>query len=308
MVQQLSGASGGLSAAVRLPMHIFNTDGSVWPGQDAGFLGRNADPWLVRCQPASPQYAIPEFTLPVEVSANRLDGRHSLLQDLNRRLDLLERSGVVEHYDQLTQRAFGMLNSSPSRQAFDLAAEPDATRDRYGRTQFGQSTLLARRLVEAGVRLVQVNWFRGPEEPSDAPCWDSHVNEPERLKTVLVPPTDQAFSALLEDLSQRGLLDETLVVCMAEFGRSPKMNARAGRDHWGSVFSIAMAGGGVRGGVAYGASDRLGGEPKDGLALPEDISATIFHCLGYQPETTLQDIQGRTLSISQGQVLHPILG
>jgi hypothetical protein len=307
LVPHVAAPRGDLPAAVRLPMHIFNTDGSVWPGQDAGFLGRTADPWLIRCEPASPSYAIPEFTLPVELTAGRLESRTSLLSQLNRKLDLVERSGAVEYYDGLTQKAFGLLSSSASRRAFDLAAESADLRERYGHTQFGQSTLLARRLVEAGVRLVQVNWFRGPDEPSDAPCWDSHVNEPQRLKTVLMPPMDQAFSALLEDLSQRGLLEETLVVCMAEFGRTPKMNGRAGRDHWGPVFSIAMAGGGVRGGVVYGASDRLGAEPAEGLVRPEDVTATILHSLGYAPETTIEDPQGRTLSVSQGRVIDAIL-
>jgi arylsulfatase A-like enzyme len=174
-------------------------------------------------------------------------------------------------------------------------------------TQFGQCTLLARRLIEAGVRIVQVNWFRGPEEPDDAPCWDSHVGESARLRNVLVPPMDQAFSALLEDLSRTGMLDETLVVCMAEFGRTPRFNAKAGRDHWGPVFSIAMAGGGVRGGIVWGASDALGAEPKQGIVRPEDLTATILHCLGLNPETVLPDPQGRTFPLSTGAVLRPIL-
>jgi hypothetical protein len=307
IVRQSSPRQGALPAAVRLPMHIFNTDGSVWPGQDSGFLGRAADPWLLKCEPASPDYRIPEFTLPVEMSAGRLANRRSLLDTLNAQLDLTERSGVVEDYHRLTRQAFGLLSSGPSRAAFDLAAESEGVRDRYGRSQFGQSTLLARRLIEAGVRLVQVNWFRGPEEPSDAPCWDSHAKESERLKTVLMPPMDQAFSALLEDLTQRGMLDETLVVCMAEFGRTPKFNGRAGRDHWGPVFSIAMAGGGIRGGTVHGASDHLGAEPRDGMVRPEDISATIFHCLGLRADATMQDIEGRTLNITHGRVIEPIL-
>src|SRR5207248_3544125 len=149
----------------------------------------------------------------------------------------------------------------PSRQAFQLDREPDALRDRYGRSQFGQSVLLSRRLVEAGVSLVQVNWYRGPDEPPDAPCWDSHAREAQRLKTVLAPPADQAMAALVEDLSQRGLLDETLVVCMAEFGRTPKFNPAGGRDHWGHVYSVALAGGGIKGGIVHGASDAIGAYP-----------------------------------------------
>ncbi len=191
--------------------------------------------------------------------------------------------------------------------AFDLEREPPAVRDRYGRHQFGQSCLLARRLVEAGVGLVQVNWFRAPEEPSDAPCWDSHVREGQRLRTALCPPMDQAFSGLLEDLQQRGLLGETLVVCMAEFGRSPRINGAAGRDHWGSVFSTVLAGGGVRGGQVHGASDRQGGQPRDGKVEPQDLTATILHCLGYAAETEIHDSQGRPLPVSRGRVLREIL-
>ncbi len=133
------------------------------------------------------------------------------------------------------------------------------------------------------MRLVQVNWYRGPEEPSANPCWDSHTDETNRLKDVLVPPMDRAYSALLEDLSRRGLLDETLVVCMAEFGRSPRLQPGGGRGHWGSVFSVALAGGGVRGGQVYGASDAVGGHPREGMVRPEDLTATIFHCLGVAP-------------------------
>ena len=307
VVNRLSPRRGELPGAVRLPCHIFNTDGSVWPGQDAGFLGRNVDPWLFRCTPASPEFKIPEFDLPVDVTVERLDLRHSLLRDLNERFARVERAGVLDHYDGLTQRAYSLLASPQSRTAFDLSREADELRDRYSRTQFGQSVLLARRLVEAGVRLVQVNWYRGPEEPSDAPCWDSHTQETKRLKTVLVPPTDAAFATLLDDLSQRGLFDETLVVCLAEFGRTPRFNSRGGRDHWGHVFSVALAGGGIRGGMVYGASDRLGAQPKDGLVRPEDITATIFHCLGISSETEIRDAQGRPLVISRGQVLHQLL-
>ncbi|MFO0818592.1 MAG: DUF1501 domain-containing protein [Pirellulales bacterium] len=307
VAQRLLPSRGQLPAAIRLPKQIFNTDGSIWPGQDAGFLGRNADPWLFRCEPASANYHIPEFQLPVDVPANRLEQRHSLLRLYNQQLDQTQRSGALEAYDHQTQRAFQLLSSAKSRSAFNLEDEPAEIRDRYGRTQFGQSTLLARRLVEAGVRLVQVNWFRGPEEPSDAPCWDSHARESDRLKNVLAPPLDNAFSALVEDLTRRGLLDETLVVCLTEFGRTPRFNGRAGRDHWGPVFSVALAGGGVRGGLVLGASDRVGGQPRDGLVRPEDITATILHCLGFQPGTSLLDAQGRTLPITRGNVIEPIL-
>lgn len=307
VVNRLQRKSGELPAAVRLPKHIFNTDGSVWPGQTAGFLGSSAEPWYFRCEPASADYRIQEFSLPVDVSTDRLGSRHSLLREFNQQLDAAERSGLIRNYDSLTQRAFNLLSSAQSRSAFDLELESRETRDRYGRTQFGQSCLLARRLVEAGVRLVQVNWFRGSDEPKDSPCWDSHSKETDRLKKVLVPPKDQGMSALIADLAQRGLLDETLVVCLGEFGRTPKFNGRAGRDHWGPVFSIAMAGGGIRGGMVYGASDRQGAYPKDGLVRPEDLAATIYHCLGYSPETEFHDAQGRPIAITRGDVIRPVL-
>ncbi len=307
VVSALAPSRSELPSAVRLPSHIFNTDGSVWPGQDAGFLGRKAEPWLFRCTPASPDFKIPEFSLPMDVAVDRLALRHSLLGRLNQQFAHLERTGVLDHYDSQTQRAYNLLASPQARAAFDLPRESNEVRDRYSHTQFGQSVLLARRLIEAGVRLVQVNWYRGADEPSDAPCWDSHTNETKRLKQVLIPPLDAAFSALLDDLSQRGLLDETLVVCLAEFGRTPKFNNRAGRDHWGHVFSITLAGGGVRGGIVHGASDRLGAHAKDGLVRPEDITATIFHCLGLTADTEIKDAQGRSLVISQGQVLRQIL-
>jgi hypothetical protein len=306
LVQRVRGVPGALPAAVRLPQHIFNTDGSVWPGQDAGFLGRSADPWLLRCQPASPAYRIPEFSLSADVPLARLEDRHTLLGRIDRQFAAAQRGGALPNYDRQAQQAFDLLRSERSRRAFDLGREPEPLRERYGRSQFGQSVLLARRLVEAGVSLVQVNWYRGPDEPSDNPCWDSHTNEAARLKTVLVPPTDQAFSALLEDLAQRGLLDETLVVCLAEFGRTPRFNGRAGRDHWGSVFSVALAGGGVRGGQVHGASDRIGAHPADGRVQPQDLTATILHCLGYAPDTEIHDALGRPLPLSRGQVIRQV--
>jgi uncharacterized protein (DUF1501 family) len=157
------------------------------------------------------------------------------------------------------------------------------------------------------VRLVQVNWYRGLDEPPANPCWDSHVKESARLKEVLVPPTDRAYSALIEDLHRRGSLDETLVVCMAEFGRTPRLDGNGGRGHWGSVFSVTMAGGGVRGGQVFGSSDRIGAYPAEGRVSPEDLSATIFHCLGYRAQTEYRDPLGRPHPISRGEVLHAIL-
>lgn len=303
VVRRLRGDSGGLPGAVRLPMHIFNTDNSVWPGQDAGFLGRASDPWLFRCDPGNPKFQIPEFTLATDVNLIRLDDRRELLRNFDRAL-----AGPSESprgkYDRTANQAFDLLGSAKARAAFDLGREAPTTRDRYGRSHFGQSCLLARRLVEAGVSLVHVNWYRGPEEPSDAPCWDSHANEGQRLKTVLAPTLDRGYAALIEDLGERGLLDETLVVCMAEFGRTPKLNGRAGRDHWGHVFSVALAGGGVRGGQVHGSSDKQGGYPKEGKVTPQDFGATVLHALGIPPHTEYVDPLGRPLVASRGE---PIL-
>jgi len=307
VVRCLRGDRNGLPAAMTLPNHIFNTDGSVWPGQDAGFLGRRYDPWLFTCNPAAPRFRIPEFSLPGDVPPLRLTGRQSLLGQINRHLDGIERSGALAQFDRQNQQAFELLRSSRSRRAFDLEREPATVRERYGRSPFGQSCLLARRLIQAGVPLVQVNWYRGPDEPADNPCWDSHTGEAKRLKTVLLPPFDQGYSALLEDLDQRGMLQETLVVCMAEFGRSPKINGAAGRDHWGLVYPAVLAGGGIRGGQVHGSSDKVAGQPKDGLVLPEDLTATIFHCLGYGPDTHIHDSLGRPLPISRGQVIRAIV-
>lgn len=303
LVQRVRGHRGAIPAAMRLPHRIFNTDGSVWPGQDAGFLGMTADPWLLNCVPGAAM-RVADFTLSAELPSGRLDDRRRLLDAVNHQLDADHR---LERFDRQTQQAFDMLRSARAGHAFDLGREPAALRERYGRSPFGQSVLLSRRLMEAGVSLIQVNWYRGPDEPSDNPCWDSHANEPERLRNVLVPPMDQAFAALLDDLEQRGLLDDTLVVCMGEFGRTPRFNGRRGRDHWGPVFSVALAGAGIRGGAVHGASDRIGAYPRDGRVRPEDLTATIFHCLGHAPDTEIHDAVNRPIPISRGQIVRQIL-
>jgi len=307
LVQRMLEPRGRLPSSVRLPNQIFNTDGSVWPGQDGGMLGRSCDPWLFKCKPSSPDYHISEFQLPESMSLDRLASRRELMRTLDQGWSHLRGEGKLNSFTSQQGRAHELLSSSVSRGVFDLELESPETRARYSETPFGQSCLLARRLVEEGVRLVQVNWYRGPEEPFDAPCWDSHVKEADRLKNVLMPPTDMGISALLDDLADRGLLDETLVVCMSEFGRSPRINGNAGRDHWGSVFSVALAGGGVRGGVVHGASDEIGAFPKQGVVKPEDLTATIFHGLGYSPETEFHDTVGRPYVISTGRPIEQIL-
>jgi Protein of unknown function (DUF1501) len=308
VVKHLRQQPAGLPAAVTLPEHIWNTGMIPWPGQNAGFLGRRADPWLLLCDPSQPNYRVPELGLASDVPPLRFQGRQSLLDQVNRHLDAVDRSGAVARYDVQAQQAFGLLSSPRARRAFDLTQEPPAVRDRYGMHRFGQSVLLARRLVEAGVALVQVNWTREAGGSDSNPVWDTHQKNSERLKTALMPPMDLAYSALLEDLADRGLLDTTLVVWMGEFGRTPKINPAGGRDHWGHVFSVALAGGGVRGGQFLGASDRIGAFPKDGRVEPQDLTATIFHCLGHAPETEMHDTLNRPVPISRGEVIRQVFG
>jgi hypothetical protein len=303
IVNRLRPARGGLPATVVLPEHIWNTGMISWPGQDAGFLGRTADPWLIHCDPSRTGFQIPGLSLPAEVPGPRLDGRLSLLEQVNHRLDVMDRSDSITRFDARSQQAFDLLRAGQARRAFDLEREPPGLRDRYGRNRWGQSVLLARRLVEAGVSLVQVNWTRMPGDSDDSPAWDTHNRNALRLKNNLMPPMDLAYSALLEDLHTRGLLDQTLVVWMGEFGRSPKINRGGGRDHWGRVFSVALAGGGVRGGQVLGSSDPTGGLPRDGRVLPQDLTATVFHCLGYSPDTEMHDTLGRPVPISRGEVI-----
>lgn len=294
----------GLPSAVILPEQIVNNPNLPWPGQNAGFLGRTADPWLLTCDPAAPSFQVPALSLPPELPALRFDDRRSLLEEVNRHLDGLERSNAVVRYDHQSRQAFDLLRSTAVRRAFDLQAEPGAVRDRYGRHKFGQSVLLARRLVEAGVTLVQVNWPRVPgDSNSSNPVWDTHAQNSQRLRTALMPPMDAAYSALLDDLAQRGMLEETLVVWMGEFGRTPRINGGGGRDHWGHVFSVALAGGGVRGGQVLGASDSIGAYPRDGRVQPQDLMATILHCLGVAPDAEIHDALGRPMVASRGDVI-----
>lgn len=307
LLARVSPPRPGMPAAITLPHRIFNTDGSVWPGQDAGYAGRTFDPWLLNAKQTPEGYRVQEIALPADLDADRIGRRRDLLGRLQGGLDALEHDRVAGLLDDRQRQAFDLLGSSRARRAFHLEEEPEAVRERYGATPFGRGVLLSRRLVEAGVRLVQVNWYRGADEPPANPCWDSHEKEAARLKDVLVPPTDRALSALIEDLESRGLLEETLVVCMAEFGRSPRIDPNGGRNHWGSVFSIAMAGGGIRGGQVFGASDKIGAYPREGKVRPEDIQATIFHCLGLSPETEYLDPLGRPHPISRGEVIHALL-
>ncbi|MFO0968767.1 MAG: DUF1501 domain-containing protein [Gemmataceae bacterium] len=307
LVNRLKSRPGGMPASVVLPEHIWNDGNIPWPGQDAGFLGRAADPWLVHCDPSAPNFQLPATALPPEMTPLRFDERRSLLAQVNGHLDGLDRSAAVTAYDERVQQALDMMRSGAVRRAFDLEREPAALRDRYGRSRYAQSVLLARRLIEAGISLVQINWTRmGPNLPNQG-GWDTHEKNAESLRGHLMPLMDRVCSALIEDLEARGLLDETLVVWGGEFGRTPRHNGNGGRDHWGSVFSMALAGGGVRGGVVHGASDRLGAYPRDGMVTPQDLSATIFHLLGVAPGTEVHDTLGRPIAVTRGTVIEPIV-
>ncbi|HMF12697.1 MAG TPA: DUF1501 domain-containing protein, partial [Gemmataceae bacterium] len=307
IVQKLRGNRGPLPASITVPEHIWNTGRIDWPGQNAGRIGRKHDPWLLTCDPNAPDFSIPGVSLSAELPALRLDNRLSLLTQVNRHLDAVDRSGVFARHSAQSQQAFDLLRTSEARRAFDLDREPASVRERYGRCRFGQSVLLARRLVEAGATLVQVNWTRDSRDSDEAPMWDTHQKNTHLLKTSLMPRYDPAHSALIEDLASRGLLESTLVACIAEFGRTPKINPAGGRDHWGHVYSISLAGGGIRGGVVHGASDRIGGHPKDGKVQPQDLTATLFHCLGHHPDTEIRDAEGRPIPISRGEVIRQIL-
>jgi hypothetical protein len=288
-----------LPAAVTLPEQSANDGNLLWPGQDAGFLGRSADPWLLACEPEKGRFDVPGLTLPADVSEPRFDSRRQLLGGIDRLPASADERGIGA-------KAFELIASQQARKAFDLDSENVRTRDRYGRSRFGQSCLLARRLVESGVPLIRVNWTRVPNAPNNG-HWDTHSKNTEGVR-ALMPVLDTAYTALLEDLSDRGMLDDTLVVWCAEFGRTPKLNGAGGRDHWGPVFSVALAGGGVKGGAVYGASDKLAAYPKDGRVTPQDLHATIYHCLGIPRDTEIRDAQGRPLPICRGEPVKAILG
>ena len=313
----LAGAVGALRAAERspldaviLPEPIFNNPAIPWPGQNGGFMGAAWHPHILRCDPSQERIEIEGLTAAAGVTELRLDDRHALLGQVDRMLHRGLRSPAIAEMNRFQQEAFDLLHAGATREALEIEREPAASRDRYGRGKFGQSVLLGRRLIEAGVRLVQVNW---PREPGDTaagnPLWDTHQDNAGRLKNVLCPQFDTAYSALLDDLEARGLLDETLVVVMGEFGRTPTINSAGGRDHWGSVFSVALAGAGVPGGGVIGASDARGGMPADRPVRPPDLAATIFQLLGISPDHEFRDPFDRPLQVvSGGQALREIVG
>jgi hypothetical protein len=289
---------------------VMRLNDNVQPaGQTGGFLGRHWDPERFICDPSDTEFAIEGLQPPGDLPALRLHGRVSLLDQVQRHFDEIERGAAAGHYDKIQQDALGLLTSGKAREAFDIGREPAALRERYGRHKWGQCVLLARRLIEAGVRLVHVNW---PREPGDTavsnPLWDTHAQNADRLQDALCPQFDVGFTALIDDLGERGLLDETLVVAVGEFGRTPKINAMGGRDHWGHVFSTALAGAGIRGGQVFGSSDKTGALPASHRVEPTDFAATLFHLLGIDPHAMFADRTGRPQPVNKGEPLFALLG
>jgi len=292
-----------------LPEPIIANPGVKVSGQSAGFLGRRWDPQNFTCDPHKETFVVKEFELPGDLPPLRLSSRTSLLSQFDGYFQRNERTSQVSEYDRLKQEALGILTTGKAREAFAIQEETSKIRERYGNGKWGQSVLLARRLIEAGVRFVHVNWPREPGDlTSSFPTWDTHAQNDRRVKDVLCPQFDMGFSALIEDLEERGLLDETLVVAAGEFGRTPKFNPQGGRDHWGPVFSIALAGAGISGGQVYGASDAKGAYPHDGRVLPQELAATIFHLLGIGHNATMLDRSNRPIHICNGQPIYPLLG
>jgi hypothetical protein len=281
-------------------------DGSVTPGQRASFLGKEHDPFYIGENPASPNFRLPELSLPARL-ANRLDDRRKLLDVIDRQGQMLEWSALAQGIDQFYERAVRMLLSPTVKQAFDLSRESAAVRDAYGRNAYGQSCLLARRLVEAGVRFVTV-YFSRSIGGAGSEGWDTHQNNFEDLKNRLLPITDRTVPTLIEDLEARGLLKETLVLWMGEFGRAPKIGDRdgKGRAHWPGCYSVVMAGGGLRGGTIFGSSDRIGAYPGSEPTRPDDIAATMYEALGIDPHAEVHDTLNRPLAISTGSPIYSL--
>jgi hypothetical protein len=306
----------GTTPFVSFPWNI-STSTNVVPGQNGGFLGQSFDPWRVEPAAATlaskPTFDVPLANLPDGVDPRRLQARRQLLDSL-----ALSRAGApLGEMATVYERAFDLLLSPKFLDAFRVERESDAMRERYGQNVFGQSLLLARRLVESGVRTTVVYWpdrsepeafnNNGVVDKVAVAAWDTHGhhvgNTPNfpRLKDHNLPPLDQGLTAFLADLGERGLLDETLVAVTGEFGRSPKINGDAGRDHYGNVFSALLAGGGIRGGQTYGTSDKIGAFPADRPVTAGDFAATLYHALGVRPETEIRDRFDRPLRVADGE-------
>jgi hypothetical protein len=311
---------GTMPASVTVPKPIGH-DGVVYAGTYAGFLGAQHDP--LEMQSPGEVNVRPPHSLDLldGINSTRLQARHGLLKLMEDHDRLMQSgrgpTGASKGLEQFREQAFRMLMAPEARGAFDVKQEPDTVRDRYGRNEYGESFLLSRRLIAAGVRLVTVVWSYICPDGNVANVWDNHggtgslggITGYAMLKEkYCLPPLDQAYSALLEDLAQRGMLDETLVVMLGEFGRTPKINNAQGRDHWGPCQSIVLAGGGIRGGQVYGASDAQAAYPKNNPVSPEDAIAMIYHAMGISPESLIHDSLGRPHRISEGRPILELFG
>jgi len=290
----LRGRKSDLPAHVILPEPMGSTGGNMPHGQDAGVLGKSHDPFALMADPSKPNFQVPDMLPPKEIGEARLERRRRLRKVVDETLQNFESSDSAQLLDSNFEAAFRLMTSTQAREAFDLSKEPTTIRERYGMTRFGQSCLLARRLIESGVRFVTVNTFL---TVFDEITWDIHGSKPftsiEGMRDIVAPMYDQAFSALLEDLTQRGMLDKTLVCNLQEFGRTPRVNPAGGRDHWPQCWTSHFAGGGVKGGRVVGRSDSIGGVPAERPTEPAEVVATIYHSLGLNLETKLPGPQGR---------------
>lgn len=300
---------GTVPAFVMVP-DVLIENAHLTPGQFAGWLGSRYEAFRLQGDPSLPGFEVPALSRPAEVSGERMTGRRELLERLGSRRADLAGTTAGRELDAFHDRAFDLLTSTRAQAAFDINAEPPRTRDRYGRDKFGQSVLLARRAVEAGVRFVNVHW---PNVGGGA-NWDTHRNGFNRLKNDLLPLADRAIAALLGDLDDRGLLQQTIVLVLTEFGRAPQIGKTfqnsggpGGRDHWSNCFSIVMAGGGFPGGVVYGSSDAKGAYPADKPLTPADLTATVYKAFGIDPNTTLHDSEGRTHRLCDGKPIAELL-
>jgi hypothetical protein len=298
VLSKLKGPKGDVPPHVLMPHPIGNTGGNMPHGQTAGYLGKTYDPFVLNTDPSAPDFKVPDMLPPDYIAAARVDRRRSWRKVIDQSVLYFESNPDARLMDATFSQAYTLMSSAKAREAFELGQEPDTMRDRYGRNRFGQGCLLARRLIERGVRFVTINMF---ETVFNEITWDIHGSAPfspiSAYRDLLGPMFDSAYSSLLEDLEQRGLLQNTLVLAMGEFGRTPKINPAGGRDHWPQCWSIVMAGGGVKGGQVVGASDEIGAAPQDRPVNPAEVAATIYHLLGIDLELELPGPQGRPLPL-----------
>jgi hypothetical protein len=292
-------------------------NGVTYSGTYAGFLGPRYDSFELVNAPNSNENSAPAMTLPVDVNATRLVARRGLLNLIEEEQKSFPRSRMTDGLQGFHEQAIRMVTSPAAKRAVNVDLEPPAIRDRYGRNEYGESLLLARRLIEAGVRFVTVTWMYIFPGGRVANVWDNHSGLGihgaktgfDLLKSpVCIPPLDRGLSALLEDMSESGLLENTLIAAAGEFGRTPKINPDGGREHWGACQTALLAGGGIRGGQIYGSSDKRAEYVKDKPVSPPDFLATIYHALGLSPEMEVRDRDGRPYRICDGNPVTDLFG